>query len=191
MLTITNRFITRALLGCCMAGAASAAPEVQTTASTLQPAIWEAHHGQFDYFGLTSRYTCDGLEGKVRQILEYLGARHDMSVTATGCPRGPESFSRSAWVRVDFSTLSAAPASGNAAETVEASWTPLTLVALRPSFMDDGDCDLVQHMQKLVTDSFSWRGQVAYRTSCPIDATDFHDYQVQGEILRARVPPHH
>jgi hypothetical protein len=92
---------------------------------------------------------------------------------------------------VDFSTLTAAPASGNAAETVEDSWTPLTLVALRPSFMDDGDCDLVQHMQKLVTDSFSWRGRVAYRTSCPIDATDFHDYQVQGEILRARVPPHH
>jgi hypothetical protein len=189
MLTTTDRFITTALLGCCMAGAASAAPEAET--SSPQSAIWEAHHAQFDYYGLTSRYTCDGLEGKVRQILEYLGARHDMSVTATGCPRGPESFSRSAWVRVDFNTLSAAPASGNAAETVEASWTPLSLVALRPSFMGDGDCDLVKHMQKLVTDSFSWRGQVAYRTSCPLNSTDLHDYQVQGEILRAKGPPHH
>jgi hypothetical protein len=189
MRTTTNCFITTALLGCCLAGVASAAP--QAPSATPQPAVWQDHHAQFDYFGLTSRYTCDGLEGKVRQILEYLGARHDMSVQATGCPRGPESLSRSAWVRVDFSTLSAAPASGNAAETIEASWTPLTLVALRPSFMGDGDCDLVKHMHKLVTDNFSWRGEVAYRADCPISSTDLHDYQVQGEILRPSAPARH
>jgi hypothetical protein len=174
--------LTAALLGIGAFGAASAAPETPSTVT--QPAVWQLHHAQFDYFGITSRYTCDGLEDKVRQILEYLGARRDVTVVATGCPRGPESLSRSAWVKVDFSTLVAAPDAGTANDVVAATWTPLNLIAQRPSFMGDGDCELVDHMRKVLTDNFSWRGKLAYRTDCPPETTDFHDYQIQGELLK-------
>lgn len=183
------RFISPAILGLCAIGAASGAPE--TAAPMAQPAVWQAHHAQFDYFGITSRYTCDSLESKVRQILEYLGARPDVYVFATGCPGGPESLSRSAWVRVDFSTLAAATDSTNPSDAITATWTPLKVTAQRPSFMGDGDCELVDHMRKLLTDNFSWRGQIAYRTDCPIENIEFHDYQIKGEILKAIPPAHH
>jgi hypothetical protein len=178
----TLRLTAVVLLGIGALGAASAAPEAQSTVT--QPAVWQLHHAQFDYYGITSRYTCDGLENKVRQILEYLGARHDVNVVATGCPRGPESFSRTAWVKVDFSTLVAASDAGTPADAVAATWAPLKLAAQRPVFMGDGDCELVDHMRKLLTDNFSWRGKLAYRTDCPIETTEFHDYQIQGELLK-------
>ncbi|HWW21417.1 MAG TPA: hypothetical protein VNZ06_11470 [Steroidobacteraceae bacterium] len=187
MLTTKLRFIPSVLFGLSMVGTAVA---TESESQSPQPAVWQTHHAQFDYFGVTSRYTCDGLETKVRQILEYLGARPDLYVVATGCPRGPESFSRTAWVRVDFSTLSAAAASGSPADAIAANWTPLKMNAQRPAFMGDGDCELVDHMRKLLTDNFSWRGKVAYRTDCPIDTTEFHDYQIQGEVLKASGSAH-
>jgi hypothetical protein len=168
-------------------GVATASPETQAPA---QPAVWQTHHAQFDYFGITSRYTCDSLEMKVRQILEYLGARpKDIYVFATGCPRGPESLTRSAFVRVDFSTLVAAPE--GAADTVSAAWTPTRLVEDRPAFMGAGDCELVDHMRKLLTDNFSWKGKLAYRTQCPVETIVNYDYNIQGEVLKASVasPP--
>lgn len=184
---IVTRLFVPAWLLLGAAGAAVSAPEAKILP---QPAVWQPHHAQFEYFGLTARYTCDGLESKVRQILTYLGARSDVYVQATGCPRGPLSISRTAFVRVDFSTLIAAPedSGANAAETVPAVWTALQLKAQRPFFMGDGDCELIDHMKKLLTDNFSWRGQLAYRTSCPIETTEFNDYQIQGEVLRARGP---
>jgi hypothetical protein len=187
---IPTRFLASACLLLGVAGLAVAEPEA--TRPPPQPAVWQSHHAEFDYFGLTARYTCDGLEDKVRAILEYLGARPGVYVQATGCPRGPQSISRSAFVRVDFSTLIAAPESGaNPAETVPAAWTTLQLRSQRPMFMGDGDCELIDHMKKLLTDNFSWRGQLAYRVSCPIEDVQFNDYQIQGELLKASVPLHH
>jgi hypothetical protein len=187
---ILPRFFAPACVLLGMVGVAVAEPAAP--GPPPQPAVWQTHHAEFDYFGLTARYTCDGLEDKVRQILEYLGARPGVYVRATGCPRGSLSFSRSAFVRVDFSTLIAAPESGaTPAETVPAAWTTLQLRSERPMFMGDGDCELIDHMKKLLTDNFSWRGQVAYRTSCPLEDVQFNDYQVQGELLKASVPlPH-
>jgi hypothetical protein len=169
-------------------GIATAGAEAQGTA---QPAVWQTHHAQFDYYGITSRYTCDSLEFKVRQILEYLGARPGVYVSATGCPRGPESLTRSAFIRVDFSSLVAAPEGGTSADTVSAAWTTTKLVAQRPSFMGDGDCELIDHMRKLLTDNFSWKGTLAYRTNCPIETVVLNDYQVQGDVLKANVVPAH
>jgi len=165
-------------------GAANAAPEEE-------PAVWQAHHVQFDYFGITARFTCDGLEYKVRQILEYLGARSDAIVTATGCPRGPESISRSAFVQADFNTLALSTGSGDSAATTAAVWTQLNFRAQRPNFLGDGDCELIDQMRKVLTDNFSWRGKVAYRTDCPIETIEFRDFQIQGELLQPVPKPAH
>ena len=58
------------------------------------PSMWQEHKGSVAYFGITSIYSCSGIEGKVRQVLLLLGARKDMSVNAIGCnsrdmPMGP------------------------------------------------------------------------------------------------------
>jgi hypothetical protein len=151
-----------------------------------QSGAWQPHHVQFDYFSVTAQYTCDGLEGKVRAILLYLGARSDMSVRAQGCPRGGNSISRSAWVTADFNTLAPAGTSG---ATTPASWTSLKLQADKPYFMGDGDCDLIDQMRKVLSDNFSWRGQVTISASCQPHTVQIDDYRVHGEVLKPTPTP--
>jgi hypothetical protein len=151
-----------------------------------QSAVWQPHHVAFNYFGITSRYTCDGMEGEVRAILMYLGARSDLSVRVQGCPRGGNSIGRAAWVTADFNTLvpGSTPAS---VTTTPAGWTPLKLQAARPFFMGDGE--LIDQMRKVLSDNFSWRGQVIISASCPPYSVQIDDYRVQGEVLKATPAP--
>src|SRR5664279_122525 len=100
------------VLGCtvaaiALAGAAVTPAAESPPASPAPPvaAQWKAQRLDFSYTGFTTRYTCDGLEDKVRQILLEFGARKDLKVRATGCesgPRGPDYPSRFAWVNAEF-----------------------------------------------------------------------------------------
>jgi len=125
-------------------------------ADSPQASTWHHHHATFTYFGITAFYSCDGLEGKVSQILLFLGARHDLRVQADGCARGGSSPSRIVSVTVDFDTLSAA-SDAPAADIVQANWTPFKLDADRPFFMGQGDCELIRAMQPMLTQDFSLR----------------------------------
>lgn len=48
-------------------------------------AVWQVKEIYFPYFGLTTRYSCDGLRDKVQAILKQLGARADALVSVGGC----------------------------------------------------------------------------------------------------------
>jgi hypothetical protein len=48
-------------------------------------AVWKTQEIQFNYFGFTSTYTCDGLRDRVRAILQQVGADKDMKVSTFGC----------------------------------------------------------------------------------------------------------
>ena len=144
---------------------------------------WQHHQVTFSYFGITSLFTCDGLEDHVRQILLHLGARKDVKVRASGCPGPYNSPSRSAWVHTDFYTL--APAAGaDASSTVKARWTPVEMTPRRPYFMGDGDCELIQAMKDLITKNFTLR-DVEYRANCVPHELWIDSYEVKGEALRA------
>jgi len=175
-------FITGALamlwLG---AGTALAATE---TAAAPEATAWQHHHVTFNYFGITSIYSCDGLEDKVRQILLFFGARRSAQVQATGCPRGPNSLSRFAWVTADFDTLSAAPADTAAGDIVQAHWTPFKFNGQRPFFMGEGDCELMSAMKPLLTQNFSWRG-LDYDTGCTPHQITLDDFRLSGEVLKS------
>ncbi len=58
-------------------------------ASPLDAAMWQQHQAMIQYFATGTSYSCDGIEDKVRQILQYVGARADMKVRAAGCDQGP------------------------------------------------------------------------------------------------------
>jgi hypothetical protein len=151
-------------------------------ADAPEATAWQHHHANFTYFGFTALYSCDGLEGKVSQILLFLGARKDLIVQAGGCPRGGNSPSRIATVDVDFDTLSAA-ADAPAADVVQAQWTPFKLEAERPSFMGQGDCELMRAMQPMLTQNFSLRS-LDYSVSCAPHQVSMADFRVQGEVLK-------
>jgi hypothetical protein len=145
-------------------------------------AAWRHHKVAFNYYGITSLFTCDGLEDHVRQILLYLGARKDAKVRASGCPGPFNAPSRSAWVDADFYAL--APATdADAANTVKARWTSLDVTPRRPDFMGDGDCELIQEMKDLIIKNFSLR-DLRYRADCVPHELSLDSYAIKGQALK-------
>jgi hypothetical protein len=152
--------------------------------STPQPvtlASWQHHHATFYYFGLTSLYTCDGLKGKVTQILLYLGARPDLKVETTACAHLTAPV-HSAYVTADFDTLTVA--SSATAPTVKGQWKPFIVAPHRPNFMGVGECELINQMKPSITAGFSLR-DLQYDTSCFPRSVTIADYSVKGETLAA------
>jgi hypothetical protein len=168
-----------------LAGAAAATPATGTVTAPAEmvTGVWQHHKVTFSYFGITSLFTCDGLEDQVRQILLHLGARRDAKVRASGCPGPYNTPSRSAWVDADFYSLAPA-ADTKRADTVKASWTPLEVTARRPDFMGDGDCELIQAMKDLITKNFTLR-DVEYRANCVPHEQWMDSFAVKGQALRA------
>jgi hypothetical protein len=147
---------------------------------------WQHHKVTINYFGITTLYTCDGLESRVRQILLYMGARNDLKVTATGCPGPFNAPSHTAWVNADFYSLAPAADPG-AAGTVQANWSALELHPRRPNFMGEGDCELMQSMKDLALKNFSLR-DVDYRTDCVPRELNLNGFSVTAQALKAAAP---
>ena len=146
-------------------------------------AQWQARTLNFSYTGITSLYTCDGLEGKVRDILLVLGARKDAKVRATGCDVGRNAPSRFAWVEAKFSSL--APGSdASAADAVKGVWSTVEFSPTRPSYMGGGDCELMEGMREVLPKGFSLR-QVQYRTTCTPHQVSLGSFAVKLEVLKA------
>jgi hypothetical protein len=164
------------------------------SAATLHPADspdiviseWQHHHAKFSYFGITTLFTCDGLEEHLRRILLHLGARKDVRVSARGCPGSSNTPSRDAWVDADFYAL--APAADPAApDGVKARWSALEMRPQRPNFLDNGDCDLLREMKDLITGNFTLRN-IAYRTDCFPQAVAPDSFEIKGQALMAMPP---
>jgi hypothetical protein len=182
MRDINRQFI--ALLACLGCAAATVAASRD---SAEVPAVWQHRHAAFTYTGFTSRYSCDGLEGNIRSLLLYLGARKDAKVEARGCARGPLTPERSAFVEADFYTLAPQP-DANAADIVKAHWNPIAVSPTRPSFMDSGDCELVEQLKELIAKNFSLQ-DLNYRTDCfPHEASVF-GFSVKALALKALSQP--
>jgi len=159
----------------CAAAYAAPTPTPEATA-------WQHHSAKFNFSGFTSAYTCDGMEGKVREIMRFLGARKDLQVSAQGCPRGANSPSHMVWVTLEFDTLAPAPAGAATADLVPAQWTEFRLTAQRPFFM--GDCELIEAMKPMLTANFSLRA-LDYSTTCTPHEVTFADFRIKGEVLKA------
>jgi hypothetical protein len=161
----------------------AAADAAATTPGELVAGAWQHHKLTFNYYGITARYTCTGLEDHVRQILVHLGARKDLSVRATGCPGALDSPSHDAWVNTDFYSLAPAADAGGS-ETVNARWTVLEVTPHRPNFMGDGDCELIQEMKDFITKNFTLR-DVQYRTDCVPREVNLDSFAVKAQALKA------
>jgi hypothetical protein len=174
------------------ASAANASPlregpgdDAKQTDTDKIPIAWQHHRTTFSYFGVTVLYSCDGLEEQVRRILLYLGARGDLKVRTRGCPHGPDAPTHNAWVDVDFHAP--VPAGGGSADTVMAQWTRMELKPRHPSFLSEGDCELMQDMKDLVTGSFTVR-DIDYRASCFPNPPSIDGFAVKGLTLKVAAP---
>jgi hypothetical protein len=160
---------------------ASAATAQEGAPSEIVAGTWQHRQVTFNYFGITAIFTCDGLEDHVKDLLLLLGARKDVHVTASGCP-GLNEPTRSLYVRADFYAL--APAEATATDTVQANWAPLQLVPRHPSFVGEGDCELLEQMKTFITQNFSLR-DIQYRTSCWPHEVTIDAFAIKGQSLKA------
>jgi hypothetical protein len=147
-----------------------------------EPALWQHHDAEIQYFARGTSYSCNGIEDKVRQILLYAGARRDLRVRASGCDQGPFLPSHMASIKVDFYAL--APAADAAtAEAVTGQWVTLSMTPVRSQFLHPSDCDLVRAMKSVLTTSFSWHG-LDFGASCFPYAGAANSFAVKGAVLQ-------
>jgi hypothetical protein len=167
----------------CGAGSLAAAPAAPN--GELVISVWQHHHVNFSYYGITTLYSCDGLENNIRSLLLHFGARKDAKVNARGCPNGPSVPGHNAIIDADFYTL--APSS-DSSDTVQAQWTPVAVSPTRPYFMSGGDCELIYEMKDLISKSFSLR-DVNYRADCVPHEINIEDFNIKAQALKALPAP--
>jgi hypothetical protein len=181
----SKRILTSAVVGGLLALAAlpvSSAPSDGPAGGPVVAGTWEHRHASFHYNGITSHYSCAGLETNIRALLQHLGARKDLTVRAYGCPGGYNQPGRTAIVDVDFYSL-APSADANAANSVQARWTPVTVSANRPNSIGHGDCELIEEMKDILSKNFSLR-DLNYRTDCVPHEVSMNDFSIKAEILK-------
>jgi hypothetical protein len=161
--------------------AVSAAPTDQVVFGT-----WNHREVDFNYYGMTASYSCDGLENNIRALLKYLGARGDVKVSARGCPKGPTTPGRYASVHLDFYALSPI-VDASAPNTVKAFWAPLEVSPTRPYYMGHGDCELLQQMKDLISQNFSLQ-DLSYHTDCLPREVNIDDIAIKARVLRMAPP---
>jgi hypothetical protein len=163
--------------------AGAAAADAATEVADAQPATWTAKELTFTYQGFTTRYSCDGLRGKVRSALLILGARRkDLTVNESGCSRpdgGPEPFPG---VRIKMQVLTPVAAAATPdAKTVAAHWKAVDLRLDRDALSESGDCELLEQIKQSILPLFTTRN-IKYSSTCVP-----HQLSPGGTILRADV----
>ena len=181
-------------LGAALAAAAAllacvsvwAGPQTSSVTSAGESAVWVPKELNFVYRGFTTKYSCDGLQEKMRRILLQLGARDDLKVMRFGClsVNSPET---TPGVRIIMHVLQ--PASGAAAQTVAAQWKTVDVLADRDPSKAALDCELIAQLDREVLPLFATR-QVDYSAACSAYTPLVGGTRLKADVLVAdTVPP--
>jgi hypothetical protein len=172
------------MLAACLPLAAIAAAE-----EAPLPGVWQRHEYVLSHTGFTGSYSCDGIAQKVRLLLLAAGARDDLKVVGS-CTSPVGGPSRIATAHIAFSTLmpeqgaTAAPArpagaSPEAApEPAVGAWKTVEFRDGKPSWLEPGDCELVERFDREVLPFFATRDRQAHMT-CTL-----HEYALGAISLR-------
>lgn len=160
------RFLSRWVPATAAAALLAAVPALAAAQDGVS-AVWVPKHVQFVYQGFTTHYSCDGLQERIRSMLEKLGAQ-DLKVRRMGCvrPSGPTLFPG---VNVDMRVL--VPASSSAAKdkaagpAVQAQWQEVVLMPANADLNEQGNCELIEQFKETFLPLFTTRN-VKYGSTC-------------------------
>lgn len=161
------RYVSRLAAAAAASSLLAAVPTLAAAQDDVT-AVWVPKHIQFVYQGFTTHYSCDGLQDRIRTMLQKLGA-HDLKVRQFGCVRmsGPTLFPG---VQVDMRVL-VPQSSGDAAkdkdasQPVRAQWSNVVLMPENASFNEQGDCELIEQFKRNFLPLFATRN-VKYGSTC-------------------------
>lgn len=146
-----------------------------------EAAVWVQKEVTFRYAGFTTKYSCDGLQDRMRQLLLQLGARDDLKMAGYGCV-GVNAPETSPGVRVVMHVLQ--PASAAAGQTVAAHWKAVDVLADRDLFDAARDCELISQLNREVLPLFAAR-HVDYSASCAVGNPLVGGTRLKAEVLVA------
>jgi hypothetical protein len=155
--------------------------------SGLESAVWAPRELDFVYRGFTTKYSCDGLQDKVKKVLIKLGARPDIQVRGFGCTQlqGPDPF---AGVKIKMNVLQ--PAGKQAGPAVLAHWKTVDLLTdydNRDPVDAAADCELIGEIRQKVLPLFATRN-VDYRATCEAHQLVPGGTRLKAEVLVADEP---
>jgi hypothetical protein len=156
--------ITCALLIC---GFSITAFAGEPSGADSEQGVWQKHEYNFQYFGFTTTYSCDGLASKLKVLLIAAGARADAKSTSDACDRGygvPDKFARA---RLTFHTLAPAANGENASPPVNGVWRSVRFADRSPREVALGDCELIEQFRDKVLPMFTTRNVDSRMTCIP------------------------
>jgi len=150
--------------------------------SGRESAVWAPKELNFVYQGFTTKYSCDGLQDKMRNVLIKLGARHDIQVRSWGCAQlaGPDPLLPG--VSIKMNVLQ--PAGKQGGEAVPAHWKMVDLLADRDPVDAAGDCELIEQIKQKVLPVFATRN-VDYSSTCARHQLLIGATRLKAEVLVA------
>ena len=178
----------------CAAAALALVCAAQAPAFAAEQAVWVKKNLLFIYHGFTSNYSCEGLQDTVTSVLLQLGARKSgMDLRQTGCSGVFNVPSPNPGVSGSFYVLE--PASGSAADAVDAEWQTVNVRIgnsdARSTGRDKaGTCEIIDQVKKKILPLFSARN-VKFSSTCYPNTLLIKGSTLQAEVLKARTPDGH
>jgi hypothetical protein len=147
----------------CGFGMTALADEI--SAAPPEQGIWQKHEYNFQYFGFTTTYSCDGLASKLRVLLIAAGARADVKSISGACVRGFGSPDKLARANLKFYTLAPAGKGNSASPPIHGVWRSVAFADRSPREVGLGDCELIEQFRDKVLPMFTTRN-VENRMTC-------------------------
>jgi hypothetical protein len=179
-----NKRVVRAML---MAASLSTAASLPASAGDggKEAVAWVQKELNFRYVGFTTKYSCDGLRGRMRDILLQLGARDDLKLTGYGCV-GVNAPETTPGVRIVMHVLQ--PASATAGQSLAARWKTVDLLADRDVLDAARDCELIAQLNRDVLPLFAVR-QVDYSAACSVGHPLAGGTRLKADVLIPDMTP--
>jgi hypothetical protein len=146
-----------------------------------ETAVWSPKTLTFVYQGYTTKYTCDGLQARMKAVVSMLGARA-AQVRSYGCTRlggEPDLFPG---VRITMEVLQPAPE--KAGQVVTAHWKPVDLLEYRDPSLSAADCEFISQIKDKVLPLFATR-KVDYGSTCEKRKVLVGATRLKAEVLTA------
>jgi hypothetical protein len=166
-------------------GCGGASPALAAGDAARVPAVWVPREFTFRYVGFTTKYSCAGLQARMRDILLQLGARPDLDLSRYGCV-GADAPETTPGVRVVMHVLQ--PANAPLAESVAAHWDTVDLLAKRVPLDAALDCELIAQLRREVLPLFP-TGQIDYGAACSVHHPLIGGTRLRVDVLRAEATP--
>ncbi len=172
-----------------VAGLGGTLPAVAADANDAESAIWTPKEASFTYMGFTTKYSCEGLVGKVKSVLLSLGAqRQGLTVYGTGCEVSAGRPAPFPGVKVRMNVLVLASGAHAGGDPVSAHWRAVQVQLNADPVNEAGECELVEQIRQKLLPLFATR-DVEFKPTCVPHQLNPGGTRLRAQVLMADEPP--